>query len=59
MLSGLFLGAAVYTHPASRFFPLVLVGYAAWLAWADRRRRLHCLGGLALTGIVTLVSMLI
>jgi hypothetical protein len=58
VLSGLFLGAAVYAHPASRFIPFVLAGYAAWLAWADRPHWRRCLGGLVLTGLVALALSL-
>ncbi|MGM0399978.1 MAG: glycosyltransferase family 39 protein [Chloroflexota bacterium] len=53
--SGLFLAAAIWTHPAGRIAPVLIVGYAALVIWAKRHSPAQVLGGLALTVVAGLV----
>lgn len=68
LISGLFTGLSVWTHPTGRLTPLVLIGYTLWLLWQaspDRRFRLprtaplsNPLAGLLLTGLIAFIVFL-
>jgi len=66
LLSGVFAGLAVWTHPAGRLTPIVLIAYVLWLLWHHpQQRRLRpdaqwnmAWLGLLLTGITAFVVFL-
>lgn len=62
LVSGVFLGLSVWTHPTGRLAPFVILIYTGWLLWQkEDARRLHLtgpLGGLVLTGLVAFLVFL-
>ncbi|MFQ6059244.1 MAG: ArnT family glycosyltransferase, partial [Anaerolineae bacterium] len=57
-VSGIFLAAAVYAHPAARLLPLVLAPFALYRALSHRAQARRYLGGLALVGLIAVVLLL-
>ncbi len=50
-LAGVFTAMALYTYPASRVFPIVLIVLAVYVAWANRQAS-KCFQGLVITFLV-------
>ena len=62
VVSGLFIGLSVWTHPTGRLAPIVVLLYTLWLLWQEpesRRFRVTSpVGGLLLSGVVAFVVFL-
>ena len=57
-LSGLALGASLYTYSSARFFPFVLLALGAYLALQHRSRLRRAVPGLGLVAFVSLIVFL-
>ena len=62
VVSGLFIGLSVWTHPTGRLAPFVVIGYTLWLLWSEPQTRLPALsspiGGLLIAGVVAFLVFL-
>jgi 4-amino-4-deoxy-L-arabinose transferase-like glycosyltransferase len=62
IVSGLFIGLSVWTHPTGRLAPFVVLLYTLWLLWQDSDARRLALtgpiGGLLLSGTVAFLVFL-